>query len=273
MNAVERFCRNVRHAPGLEGLSSVWNLARPAYDRVLHSVLFPAGLERVINGTDRIRVSPRCRWIPENYEPEVWRRLMPELHPGDTFVDVGAHVGLYTMAAALRVGPSGRVMAFEPDPQSCALLRENVRLNALQGQITVEEAVVGRHAGSVRFLAGGESESRVATAAEAGADALTVRSLALDGSVLGRVAVLKVDVEGYEEEVLRGALGLLTSPERRPRAIFVEAHPYAWEAVGTTSESLLALLDGAGYTVTGADDREVHNLARWGEIIARPSKG
>jgi hypothetical protein len=64
-------------------------------------------IPRCINGVDSIRVSPRLRNVSDEYEPEIWPVLMNELKSGDVFVDVGAHIGLYTCAAANRVGSTG----------------------------------------------------------------------------------------------------------------------------------------------------------------------
>lgn len=67
---------------------------RPVYDRAVNR-LARRGLERIVNGTDRILISPQFRGIPEEYERDVWRALMSELKADDTFADVGAFVGLY----------------------------------------------------------------------------------------------------------------------------------------------------------------------------------
>src|SRR5215813_1588221 len=114
MNSIERLCIASRHSRHLEGMSWLWNLARPLYNKTIET-FGKSGLERVINGTDRLLVSPKVRGVTEEYEPEVWRSLMAEIKPGDTVADVGAFIGIYTVTLAKRVGKSGRVIAFEPD--------------------------------------------------------------------------------------------------------------------------------------------------------------
>ena len=191
------------------------------------------------------------------------------VRPGDIVADVGAYVGLYTLALAQRVGPGGKVLAFEPDPDSFDGLSRHVALNRLTGNVELCRAVVGCEDGVVAFAAGRGSESRVATADGASAESVMVRVVRLD-SVLrdGRLDVLKIDVEGYEELVLQGARGLLSDHLRRPRAIYIEVHPYAWSGLGTTSESLLNLLRAHSYAACFLTGEPVDKIDRYGEIVA-----
>src|ERR1700716_4361008 len=114
MNPIEKASAWIRHLPLIERADWLWERVRPLYDRAV-AHLGRKGLERLLNGSDRILVSPEARGTPETYEPDVWRVLMAEIRPGDTFVDVGAFIGLYAVAVGLRLGRRGRVVAFEPD--------------------------------------------------------------------------------------------------------------------------------------------------------------
>ena len=75
-------------------------------------------------------------------------------------------------------------------------------------------------------------------------------------------------MEGYEELVLEGARELLSDYLRKPRAIYIEVHPYAWPAVGTTSESLLDLLEEHAYAAYFLTGEPVEKIERYGEIVA-----
>jgi len=131
MHTLERFCTTLRHSRGLRNL---WNQLRaPTYTALL-ATLAPNGLERVINGADVIRLTPEYRVIAENYEPDVWKRVMDEARIGDVVVDVGANIGLYAIALARRVGTGGRVHAFEPDPANFLTLDRHCRLNGSPGK-------------------------------------------------------------------------------------------------------------------------------------------
>ncbi|MGH7782131.1 MAG: FkbM family methyltransferase [Candidatus Binataceae bacterium] len=260
----------IRHAPGLERADWLWQRLRPIYDRMLRASFAGHGLERVINGTDRIVLSPFSRhFVGESYEPEVWSRLMREVHPDDTVAEVGASIGIYTLALARRVGAHGRVIAFEPDPESAAELEANVAINGWQQRITVTRVVMGASCGEISFACGQGMESHVLNASETSAGTIRVPMTTLDTVFAdARVSLLKIDVEGFEEPVLRGAQRLLTDPERRPRVIVVEVHPFAWQAVGTTSESILALLTGARYRVESVEGSPVSRIDTYGHIIA-----
>ena len=271
MRAIEKTVFAIRHSKHLERNNWLWNSLRPAYDLISKHV-YSKGLHRVINGTDAIFVSPRCRAVAEQYEPRVWRSLLAEVRPGDVVVDVGAFIGLYTVALARRTGMTGRVFALEPDERNFEILRENVGLNHLDGRIELLQFAAAAHSGSARFESNA-SESHIisdSNAAENDNRSDTVRCLPLDTIFSDRrVDVMKVDVEGYEELTIRGALDLLSDPARRPRALFVEVHPYAWPSLGTTSDSLLRLLTSNGYRVVDLAERPIERIEEYGQIIAR----
>ena len=251
MNLLERASIAIRHAPALERADWLWDRVRPAYDRVLSTMVRASGVERVINGTDRFRLSAQSRgFIAEEYEPLVWRRVMREVRTGDHIVEVGASIGLYALAFAGRVGAAGHVTAFEPDPESASALEANIRVNGWQDRITTIRAAVGKSSGQVRFAAAHGLESRIETRPEACDGVITVPMTTLDDALGGnRIDVIKIDVEGFEQQVIEGARNVLTKERARPRVILVEVHPFAWLETGTTSASFLELLPGMGYRV------------------------
>jgi FkbM family methyltransferase len=268
MKTFEKVSIWLRHLPQLERADWLWDPVRPIYQRAVNQ-FGRNGLERIINGSDRILVTPRARGVSEKYEPEVWRALMGELKAGDTFVDVGAFIGLYTIGVGLRLQHSGRVIAFEPDIYNFSLLHEQVRLNGLDGQVELHHAAVSDKDGKFQFLADGSSEARLVSSNQGNTTIVNV--VRLDSALKGRrVDILKIDVEGYEEMVLRGAKSLLHTPGVKPRAVFVEVHPYAWPPLHTGSESLLRVLEEAGYVVKTLDGAPIRSIERYGEIIARP---
>jgi len=272
MNILERASVAIRHAPALERADWLWDRIRPTYDRVLATVARGRGLERVINGTDKIRLNPRSRgFIAEEYEPEVWGRVMREVRAGDNVAEVGASVGLYALAFAGRVGAAGHVTAFEPDPASASALEANISVNGWQDRITVIRAAVGPRSGQIRFVSARGLESRIQTRDDGRDGVITVPMVALDDALRGRaIEVVKIDVEGFEQSVLQGARTILADGRRRPRAILVEVHPFAWAETDTTSASLLGLLDEMGFRVEDMQGAEVSSITEYGHVIALP---
>jgi len=141
---------------------------------------------------------------------------------GAVVYDVGAHVGIYSLLASSRVGPSGRVYAFEPQARNLRYLRLHVTLNNLRNCFIVEEAVCNRE-GTLPFSAAAWefSMGRLSPDGE-----ILVPSTTLDSCIYGERGfsppdIVKIDVEGAEFEVLEGASRALT--EFHP-TIFLEIH-------------------------------------------------
>ncbi len=129
-------------------------------------------------------------------------------------------------------------------------------------------AAVGDRSGRVPFHGGRQLESCVPAVPAPGAR--TVPCVSLDDALAHRhVDVLKIDVEGYEVHVLRGARRLLGDPVRRPRAVFVEIHPYAWAGLDVAGSDLLGELGEVGYEARSLEHGPIR-MDRWGEIVARP---
>jgi FkbM family methyltransferase len=272
MNRLEKIAISIRHAPGLDRANWLWSAVRPAYDRVLTAITSSRGLDRNINGTDHFRLVPSSRgFVAENYEPEVWRRVMDAVRSGDRIVEVGAHIGIYSIALAGRTGPGGLVNVFEPETSISATLEANIALNGLQDRIKLYRAAVGAKSGAVRFVGGRGYEGHVLRDGESAREVIEVPMVTLDGVFeKERVDLLKIDVEGFEEPVLEGARALMGDAQRRPRFILIEVHPYAWAAVGTTSQSLLDLLRDCGYRAETLAAEPVCEIREYGHIVAIP---
>jgi FkbM family methyltransferase len=239
---VERLARAIRHSPALERAGPLWDAVRPAYDAVLLHVYQRRGLARTING-ERFRIDPRCRNLREEHEPLVWSRLVGEARPGDRAVDVGGHLGVYSVALARRVRPRGRVVVFEPDDGNAILLKRNVELNGVAQVVHHKPAALGRKSGRARFTGGVSQISRVDEGGEREVLMSTLDAEFPDD----RVDLLKIDVEGYELEVLAGGATLLTDPLRRPRLLAVEIHPPQLEHLGQSPDEVASLLNTYGY--------------------------
>jgi len=170
-------------------------------------------------------------YIRGDYEPWVVEWLSQRLQRGGTFVDVGAHLGYFTLIAANIVGPKGRVIAFEPDPRNAALLAANVSSAGKDATVEIVRAALGAKDGTTPFQIGHDYCSRVPAEAQASGTA-AVRQVALDSFDIPPGAVIKVDVEGHEIDVLLGARSHL---DQRRATWIIEVHgPSLERAVLTT---------------------------------------
>jgi FkbM family methyltransferase len=133
------------------------------------------------------------------------------LRPSDLFADVGANVGSYTILASGVV--RCHTVAFEPDPLTAAALERNVNLNQIANLVEIRVAAVGERHGTVRFSTGLDTENHVVSAVDPSGRDVPIQTLDQAFLDSGRIpALIKLDVEGYEAEVLRGALALLAAP-------------------------------------------------------------
>ncbi len=182
------------------------------------------------------------RWRRENrfpywyhtgrYEPEISALIAVKLRPGDVYWDLGAHAGYHTLQGARAVGPSGRVLAVEPDPSVCRSLREQLATNGLTN-VTVVEAAVSDEAGSTRLVVRAADDTRGSALDSVHNPAIrNSRGLKLEVSstTLDALAarfpsphLLKMDIEGSEAAALRAG-GQLWEGSRRPWRILLSYH-------------------------------------------------
>lgn len=194
----------------------------------------------------------------EDYEAEL-AFLEHALSSGKTFVDVGANLGIYALVASRIVGPLGRVIAFEPSQQSFPLLKENVALNNFTN-LQVYPVAVSDKAGKA-FLyygpdPGQDSLGRDPRLQTKGEEVVT-QSLddALDQACVDRVDLIKIDVEGAEEWVLRGANKVVSS--HKPTIIF-EVNREATSRLGLSPSGARDLLQSVGYKFFSVGANGVH---------------
>jgi FkbM family methyltransferase len=187
------------------------------------------------------------------YEQDEIRFVRGLLKPGDTAIDVGGHIGFFTMHMAAAVGPDGRVYAFEPLDSNADLLERSIAENGFGDRVRFQRAAVGEAPGTATLTfpaetlnSGGAYLLRGGTAPLAGNRTQEVPLVALDALQLRRpVRVIKMDVEGAEPQVLRGAARILK--EDKP-LILSELHPTQLDrASGVSAGDFLAQIAALGY--------------------------
>jgi FkbM family methyltransferase len=160
------------------------------------------------------------------------------VQPGDVIFECGAHHGENTILLSTWAGPSGTVVAFEPVPHNARTVQKQVELNGLEN-VQVINAAVGSARGTVRMT----DESNAQVSRGPGIDVEVVR---LDDFVHMNPTLLKIDVEGFEAELLRGAQEVLAL---RPK-ISLEVHTPSLPRYGTSVEEVMALVGEQHYDWT-----------------------
>jgi len=187
------------------------------------------------------------------YEPETSVVLKQILRPGGTFADVGANEGYFSLIASRIVGAGGRVLAVEPQKRLQEVLRRNFDLNGASNA-TIAAAAVSD--------AKGAAELNLAASMNTGSSSLmrrtryrprqetvpteTLAEIARQAGI-GRIDLLKMDIEGWEYEAILGSRSLFE--EGRVRAIVIEIHADHLRARGLEAGAIVDFLTGCGFRV------------------------
>ena len=219
------------------------------------------------------RFSIRCESLVElrrantalTKEEGTVRWIRSEVKPGDIFYDIGANIGLYTLMAARRVSPGGRVVAFEPHIANLNALMQNIIRNGLTESVRVVSSALHDRCGffdfNYRHCLAGSSLSQLDSVLDDQEQlftpmftecksAVTIDAL-LEQGALAPANHIKIDVDGNELLVLRGMTGLLNSAAR-PRSVQIEVNRRA-------RKELEEFMETCGY---GLADRHYTELGK-----------
>jgi len=237
---------------GLERMTLLRRLYESAYHKVAPdevTLVTVQNYQMYVNPRDEpLGRSLATQGVYEAFETDLFRSVVKE---GMTVIDIGANVGYYTLLAAELVGETGSVFAFEPDPGNYALLRKNVELNGYTNVKTHPKAI-SENSGYVTLFVDG---------ANFGNRSLAKGNIVLDGGAIeaettsldefcaihpipGRIDVLKIDAQGAEGLILKGAR---TTLETWTPKIFMEFEPVMLRNIGTDPVALLRDFERLGY--------------------------
>ncbi len=184
------------------------------------------------------------------------------LRPGDIFVDVGANIGLFSLIAAQIVGASGIVHAFEPCETTFRRLEDNVVMNR-HAHIYCHRAALSDRAGTMALSVstdGMDAWNALAEQPYMGASycretvqTLTWDEFAQEHNLVGRVSLMKIDVEGWETNVLKGATRTLSRDDAP--VLQVEFTDAAADASGASCQELYESIERLGYRLFRYDER------------------
>ena len=201
-----------------------------------------------------------------HYEIGLQEKVASTLKAGQTFYDVGANAGLFTILGARCVGADGRCVAFDPLPENVDSIREQVTLNQLPN-VEVYQGVIAPRAGFVRvsYEALGDSQAHVCEDS-AGRQLQHVPAITFDLAAqrFGAPDLVKMDIEGLEGEALEGAISLLKTA--RTKWIIEVHHSEAWQKVRDCLGRSHELFDLSGDRLPDIERYPFH-------VFAIPAKG
>jgi FkbM family methyltransferase len=192
---------------------------------------------------------------------DVWEKpntelILGSLRKGSVMFDVGAHIGYYSVLGSQVVGPGGRIVSVEPNPQTLPRLRKNLELSHASN-VTVEDVACTDKETTLTFYQAGIRNTGASSISESNARnadhgemvrSVTVRGRTLDSIVqelgLQRVDFVKIDVEGAEVQVLRGMKNTLAKYQPH---MLIEMKPAQLASMGTSIGELRSVLRDSGY--------------------------
>ena len=197
------------------------------------------------------------------YEESTIAAMRSMLEPDMTFFDIGTHFGQYTLMAAAQVGPNGAVHSFEPGPIQYGFLSRNVALNHYKN-VCLNNVALSDRAGEMDFVVpslGSLGQSHLATAGESGHK---VHVITLDGyceeNDIKKIDVMKVDVEGAEMQVFKGANNVLR--DFPPTAIFYETIDILNKNFGYTCDEMHEVFESRGYSINVVLDKKIVPISK-----------
>lgn len=210
------------------------------------------------------------------WEPTLTATIRAKLQPGQTFIDVGANVGYYTIIASKIVGDSGRVVAFEPEPENFAILQHNVEANGCKNVVLVQKALADKP-GSLTLMLSSKNKGAHSLfhtqEIDDHPDTVQVDTVRLDDWLREhqvRPDLVKIDTEGAEGIIVEGMSETLRNNGRLQ--LVLEFSPSRLDDSGYGASRLLNKLQSAGMAAYEVEESEARLVpVAYSEVFGRPS--
>lgn len=175
------------------------------------------------------------------------------ISPGMKVLDIGANIGYYVIMESRLMGPSGRIIAYEPSTDNCALLKKNLDLNNLSGKVELNEAAVSNKSGTAKFYVSEKSNLHTLNPSSSAkhTDSRVEVKTADIYEIIGKnkdIGFIRMDIEGHEVEVLKRMGKAITDFKVYPKVLF-ETHLSKYDAEKHDIRESLETLFSMGYTV------------------------
>jgi FkbM family methyltransferase len=212
------------------------------------------------------------------YEPYETQLISSIIEPGDVVLDIGTHIGYYTLIFAKLVGQNGKVFAFEPEPTNFQLLERNVRVNGYSNVILEQKAVSNRNEKKKLYLSKESSGMHTVYKSQyANLDSVKIETISLDNyfrNYGGKIDFIKMDIEGSEYTALEGMQTVLQ--RQNDIKLLVAFFPSAIREYGYKPEQCIDLLMSSGFRIYFANSRtndlEVVNPANLWHLVKMAGK-
>jgi FkbM family methyltransferase len=213
------------------------------------------GLEKSFANGYKVRLPTRyINYFPKDYENENFEFLKQHCKPGAVVIDIGAHIGLFSVVASKVAGKNGKVYAFEPSPSTYAFLQKTIQLNEANNEIETFQKAVSSAVGTTKFYISDDvidnSNSLVSYLEDRelkGIDiVLTTVDAFAEEKKIKQLGFIKIDVEGAEYDTLRGAEKTLKT--LRPYCM-VGIHPVAIKAKGDMLVDIYDFIKQCNYKI------------------------
>lgn len=190
----------------------------------------------------------------EVFETGIFKK---NIKKGSAVLDIGAHIGYYTLIASGRVGPDGKVYAFEPDIKNFNLLSKNILENGCKNVILINKAVINKTGHTKLYLNEENTGDHRIYSSKENRQYISIQTVSLDDYFKGadeKIDLIKMDIQGSEFWALKGAVNLLAkNPQLK---IITEFWPRGLRMSGSSSKDFLAFVKKLGFKIYEISENE-----------------
>lgn len=257
-----------------------WSLIHRAY-KIPYVKIFLTPLvtflkpEKVIVGNHIIYIDKQDLVLSQELlQSQVWEKYQTEqfiksINKGNTVVDIGAHIGYYTLLAAEKVGKYGHVFAFEPDPKNFLLLTKNIKENGYSNVTVIRSAVSSRDGYLSFYVHPTNTGDHSILKNKDRRRKFKVKTVTLDKYFrdIKKIDVIKMDVQGAEYSVLKGGKNIFVKMKKL--ILFTEFYPSSFVEAGHKPMNFLNTLQRLGYNIYDIDEakKELMKISNYTEFL------